>query len=103
MQQINHDTETILMAELTGAGNSGSSNQRAAATAAQSTQYSNIWVTWKDDLKGFNRACSSVFNVKLTAISFVCELIIQSGAILTAVVSGARKEEPKCHELVLSL
>ncbi|CAG8796408.1 2258_t:CDS:2, partial [Gigaspora margarita] len=51
---------------LTGAGNIGSSNQRAAAFAAQ-------------------------------------DYVIQSGAILTAVVSGARKEEPKCHELVLSL
>ncbi|CAG8799060.1 2475_t:CDS:2 [Gigaspora margarita] len=35
MQQINCDTKTILISELTGASNIGFSNQRAAATAAQ--------------------------------------------------------------------
>ncbi|CAG8501128.1 9352_t:CDS:10 [Paraglomus occultum] len=86
-----------------------SSDQRAASTAAQVTAAiaaielpNNQW----DDLMKIllnnvtNTENSQLKQAALTAIGYVCEqidpeiLTSQSGAILTAVAQGARKEEP---------
>ncbi|CAG8653020.1 14032_t:CDS:10 [Gigaspora rosea] len=95
----------------------GSSDQRAAATAAQVVLAiatielpTGQWTDLMKTLLGTSTTDNSQLKiVTLTAIGFVCEsidsdiLAAQSGAILTVVVSGARKEEPKCRELVLNL
>ncbi|CAG8581119.1 5197_t:CDS:10, partial [Scutellospora calospora] len=86
-----------------------SSDQRAAATAAQVVSaIAAIELPsgqWTDLMKNLLENVTTTDNSQLkiatlTAIGFVCEsidsdiLAAQSGAILTAVVSGARKEEP---------
>ncbi|KAF0503152.1 ARM repeat-containing protein [Gigaspora margarita] len=87
----------------------GSSDQRAAATAAQvvsaiaaielpTGQWTDLMKTLLENVTTTDNSQLKI--ATLTAIGFVCEsidsdiLAAQSGAILTAVVSGARKEEP---------
>ncbi|CAG8581787.1 354_t:CDS:10, partial [Dentiscutata heterogama] len=87
----------------------GSNDQRAAATAAQvvsaiaaielpSGQWTDLMKTLLENVTTTDNSQLKI--ATLTAIGFVCEsidsdiLAAQSGAILTAVVSGARKEEP---------
>ncbi|CAG8604106.1 16120_t:CDS:10 [Acaulospora morrowiae] len=106
---LNMDEETRQQIKQMVLTTLGSSDQRAAATAAQVVSaISAIELPagqWTDLMKNLLENVTTTDNSQLKistlmAIGFVCEsidseiLAAQSGAILTAVVSGARKEEP---------